>query len=776
MLPALSLFAAVSSIYFTDTLGWFRLHRVIANLAALGALFISMREFDVFGGNSATQLRAIANLLVYLQFVLLYQEKNQRVYWQLAVLSLLQVVVAAALDLQVGLGLVLIIYMFAALSAMSLLYVYSQIEPLQGHRPRARTPLPRNANWTPAALPETVRHCSEIDILRSLLGWRFIQRLVYIGVATWVLAVIAFYSTPRLGNAVWRGNQQGGRRTVGFSQEIRLGQMSEILQSDKAAFRVKFLNSAGTPVRLREAPYIRGTALSYYYFSGNEGRWSQSTARRSRRLETLQYVPNNSSWLETEFTLEPTGSATLFSIVPAYRTSKTSSALRYDILDEQLLRPVQILNPELQAFKYTLATTSIQDGQDQPFRPQSVELNPTERAQLLDFDRIHMKQIAIRAEQILQQAGIARRDDIDKGRFDVLSAAKALEAHYLQPGTYSYTLDTTTIPRRPPEMDPIEHFIVNHRQGHCEYFASALTMMLRSQSIPARVVVGYHGGEFNVIGRYYEVLQRDAHSWVEAYLEPTDVPPHIRKVHAANTPGFWVRLDPTPSSFEGATPDRMLSAVGDAGSYLEAMWSDYVLGLNSRRQRETIYDPVFRRIQAAFAEIGAVARSFVDLTTWRHFLRSFVQWFGIDRPDAGIPWKTLIFVGLLGAALAVLVRIAWRSITKRGYVQRWRQTIFRRTSAQELAANPSVAFYHRFERLLSRRRLRRRNHQTQQEFALQAIKELSLPSQDAARILECIVAMFYRIRFGGRPLDSAQAEAIENALQQVEQTLAQKSA
>jgi hypothetical protein len=136
MLPALSLFAAVTSIYFTDALGWFRLHRVVANLAALGALFISMREFDVFGGNSASQLRAIANLLVYLQFVLLYQEKNQRVYWQLAVLSLLQVVVAAALDLPVGLGLLLLVYMFTALSAMSLLFVYSQVEPLQnGHPP-----------------------------------------------------------------------------------------------------------------------------------------------------------------------------------------------------------------------------------------------------------------------------------------------------------------------------------------------------------------------------------------------------------------------------------------------------------------------------------------------------------------------------------------------------------------------------------------------------------------------------------------------------------------
>jgi hypothetical protein len=65
MLPALSLFAAVTSIYFTDILGWFRLHRVIANLAALGALFVSMREFDIFGGNSASQLRAIANLHSY---------------------------------------------------------------------------------------------------------------------------------------------------------------------------------------------------------------------------------------------------------------------------------------------------------------------------------------------------------------------------------------------------------------------------------------------------------------------------------------------------------------------------------------------------------------------------------------------------------------------------------------------------------------------------------------------------------------------------------------
>src|SRR5205814_9510407 len=94
--------------------------------------------------------------------------------------------------------------------------------------------------------------------------------------------------------------------------------------------------------------------------------------------------------------------------------------------------------------------------------------------------------------------------------------AVALWRHFLAPGQYEYSLNLDISPDE--TIDPIEDFVANSRSGSCEYFASALAMMLRSQDIPARLVRGYKGGTFNTVGRYYLVQERDAHSWVEAWM------------------------------------------------------------------------------------------------------------------------------------------------------------------------------------------------------------------------------------------------------------------
>ena len=86
--------------------------------------------------------------------------------------------------------------------------------------------------------------------------------------------------------------------------------------------------------------------------------------------------------------------------------------------------------------------------------------------------------------------------------------ARAMESHFLEPDLYTYSLDMSLVnAQRQEGVDPIEDFVSNHRTGHCEYFASALTLMLRSQGIPARMVIGYRPSEFNYIGNYYSVRQ-----------------------------------------------------------------------------------------------------------------------------------------------------------------------------------------------------------------------------------------------------------------------------
>ena len=129
-LPLIAILAAGVSIYVTDVRGWIRLNRPIANLAALLAVVFSVSNF--FSVSSEDQLLAVANLLVYLQVVLMFQKKTGRMYWQLLVLNVLQVVVGAALDLDMLFGLLLVVYMFVTLAAMSLLFIQREAERWQG--------------------------------------------------------------------------------------------------------------------------------------------------------------------------------------------------------------------------------------------------------------------------------------------------------------------------------------------------------------------------------------------------------------------------------------------------------------------------------------------------------------------------------------------------------------------------------------------------------------------------------------------------------------------
>lgn len=134
--------------------------------------------------------------------------------------------------------------------------------------------------------------------------------------------------------------------------------------------------------------------------------------------------------------------------------------------------------------------------------------------------------------------------------------AEALERHFLQ--EYEYTLDFVGRGSR----DPLGDFLFRFQAGHCEYFASAMVLMLRSQGIPARLATGFLGAEYNPLEGYYIVRQLNAHAWAEAYL-----------------PGEgWQIFEPTPPA--GRPTGRrswMPGFMSQAWDYLMFRWDRYVV-------------------------------------------------------------------------------------------------------------------------------------------------------------------------------------------------------
>jgi hypothetical protein len=384
--------------------------------------------------------------------------------------------------------------------------------------------------------------------------------------------------------------------------------------------------------------------------------------------------------------------------------------------------------------------------------PDDERLLREEIAANMRIDEARFPRLAARAAEVILADEVQQPSTLDR--------ALALERHFLSPTQYHYSLSLDFVRQR--ELDPIEDFVANHHTGHCEYFASALVMMLRSQGIPARMVIGYKGGDFNTFGGYYQVRQKHAHAWVEALVPSRDVP-EWDMAGAKSASGVWYRLDPTPSSSiaTGAiAEDGPLDRVGEVFDYVELLWRDYVLSLNSAKQKDSIYEPVSNRTLASlptWLESGSV----------RRMARRLAARLGMDldvnisreSSTAVIDWRIGVLV--VGLVIVPIVLVQGLVLLLR-LVRRWRPS-----AASNMARRRQrpPGFYLRLQSLLGRLHLRRTAGQTARELAGAAMRKLQMPPTRAASKLPGeIVEAYYRVRFGGAALDSQEQAAIEHAL------------
>lgn len=791
-LPVIAAIAAVTSVVFTDTLKWrwLRMHRNVGNLIAIVAVIYAMRDFT--RQDSETQLLAIANLLVYLQIVLLHQEKSLRVYWQLAVLSLLQVVVAAALNLGIEFGLLLVLYMFAALTGLLLLFIYRETERFRDGPQATRReqvsmrnlfaqPTQRGRRRPAIAISNAGAHAGD-DPAESMMRWAMVSEVMLMGMVTLGVATLVFFSVPRYKSRAWQGPLAQQQQIVGFAQEVTLGDVGKIQLSDELAMRVSFRDAqTGEPLSLSSDPYFRGAVLSRYVrYEGKAGRWTQGGQPTGQRK--IGPPPSGKDLVVQDILLQPShgrhvqgqpDSRVLFSVSPAYRSEGSPDGILVVPFTHQLTGgDRQSARGE---YRYELATDAIRDGHQAVITPHgSYRLSSQQLRHHTSMPAGNEDPDA--GEQGGDPLANLRRiagEVIARGNFapdNVVARARALEAHFHEPGRYTYSLDDDPL-RRNHDLDPIEDFVLNHRQGHCEYFASALVLMLRSQGIPARMVVGYHGGDFNTVGNFYQVRQLHAHAWAEAYLEPDQVPAYLRADPEENFGGGgWLRLEPTPADITEANPTTamtVLAKIGELVDYANLLWNDYVLGLNSERQQESIYRPLADRLTET-------VRGAFSLEAWQQFFLAGIRWMGWDSAaffsGSWFNWRA----GLVTFAVLLIAVGLWRLLAPHAppLVRWWRRLRGVGTGSPQ-AVKRRVEFYRRLEVILARRGWRRPAHTTPQEFAVQAGQLLAdLPGGASLSSLPArIVAAFYRVRFGGEALDNFEAEAVEQDLSRLEQAL-----
>lgn len=763
--PMLVCFAAVTSVFFTDIVKWFRLNRHIANVAAVIGLAFSVKGYLHFDGKS--NLIAVANLLICLQIILLYQQKNIRTYWYLCILSLLQVVVAAALNLGLVFGLLLAVYVVSAISALVFFFVYRetlQLEKLVQHKsdstdrvdPELKSSYPSSTSQQ--ALPHlksmAYQNCKPDALVRSLIRSKLIGQITMVSLVSMVFSAVFFYCTPRQSSSSWHGAASRHVMTTGISDTMTLPTDGRIYESDVPVMRVTFYEgNRRDPSVMSGNFYFR--ARTFETYMSHSYAWD-SLSFQSRRSHPLEQAASSQEIVRQVIVLEPQGRSILFGVFPAFAVSNTSKSIHYDVYSKSLRYLSYDRRPLHKPYRYVIGTTAFKNGVQSNVITQSISNEGLQDSFLIErqiegltrLDTDRLGKLALMAEEIVHS------EQIQSANHHAI--AKTLENHFLDSGLYSYSLDLGIV-QRDRTIDPIEDFVINHRTGHCEYFAGALTLMLRSQGIPARMISGYKRGEFNSVGKYYQIRQRHSHAWVEAFVaSDNSLQPENGRVH-----GIWLRLDPTPSTGSvGETSENatLWSTVDDTVEYAQILWSDYVVGFDFDRQQGTIISGGL-----IFTPSGEMIRRWKDLAEQmvvfsKNGLGELIRsqwWSWLGR-------LLLVCVVLIGTGIWVFIR--W----KRGSKGPFHSSSHKRTHSVT-----HIEFYDRMVSLLEQIGLQRGFGQTQLEFAVIAEKSLSETAYPSEVVVlpHQIVEAYYQVRFGGSELDNVKKLDVERALDRLHAAL-----
>lgn len=351
-----------------------------------------------------------------------------------------------------------------------------------------------------------------------------------------LVTVFLFFVLPRTTRAALQAWVDPRYHFTGFSNSVTLGQIGEIRMKREPVMHVRLFGDYRPPV-LR----WRGAALTK--FTGRLWTANFKGKRFTPSKEMTQLVDDDQRRrkghrVTFEVQLRPTGSETIFVPgIPEHLQIDTpsfyqnaSASLFSSYLGGRVARYV--------------VSSYMEDPYAPGGSPGSDADDPTQLPGTVD-PRIRSlaKEWAGEGNSVKQKA-------------------LALTQHLRS----SYKYSTQLLDREVP--DPLAHFLFDRGKGHCEYFASALAVMLRSEMIPARVITGFLGGDYNPISGWYVVRASDAHSWVEAYI-----------------PGEgWITLDPTPPADGRTSSFTWIARFNDFFDALETFWQDWVLSYNLEQQ------------------------------------------------------------------------------------------------------------------------------------------------------------------------------------------------
>jgi transglutaminase-like putative cysteine protease len=725
-------------------------------LASIVTIIAFIYIADLVLHSQTTPILIIGQFLVLLQLVKLFEQRANRDYAQLIILSLLLMVAAAINTASLLFGLMFIAYLFLSLYVCLLFHLKVESED-------ARKAI---------ALPEIEPHPNTLRQDQRYLA-RSMRRLTgLIAVVAVAMAINVFLFFPRGTGANLLGPLQfkPSRALTGFSEQVGFEQVARITQNYAKVADVQVWHN-GKPVDGTQPILLRGLTLDFYNGDNTQTRWGRSAYQWLRLLPTREYTadrdveevigeepppaPGEEIWRQ-KVTLQPTGTSVLFAF-PGVATVKTSrrTGIRYSGFDQAL----QVQEPLMQPLEYEVVSrgrlryitypTEVRrrwgwsgQGERSAERPISI-IDPkiAEYARKPEVSGVGEGGVSL-VELRDRALAETRRSGTTDGRYDMPSPydaqiAASIEKHLRT--TFSYTLDLTDTDRVEGQ-DPMVAFLYDFKRGHCEYFAGAMTLMMQSLRIPARLVIGFKCDEYNAIGGYYTVQQNHAHAWVETRVGDT--------LEQAT----WQTFDPTAGREVSST--RVATAwtrVRHFLDYLEHTWANNVIAYD-RGSRDNLVQSLENQLSST-----AVSSS--------QKISEIPEWLKAEN------WaiSSKLITGLIALAVMALIgSIGWF------VYERWR--LWRRAERIGLDALPAdqrlrlvrqLGFYDDLLRLLERRGHVRPRNLTPREFS----DSLSFLPAEVFDAISQLTEIFYRVRYGRHELSTGQRSKLDQTIRRVENVL-----
>jgi transglutaminase-like putative cysteine protease len=655
---------------------------------------LSIAYFVFFAGDylllSRSFLGATVHLALFAVVVRMFSLRRERDHVMLAILAFLMVLAAAVLTVDS-----VFLFFFSCFMLMAVAtFVLMEMR---------RSGRAANIQARHSSDPHEHRHLA-FSLVRVTPA---LMLLILTGAAA------VFFLLPRMSTGYLGAYSFGTDLSTGFSDHVQLGQIGRIQQSNALVMHIQIDGDTVGRYNL----HWRGIALSE--FDGHS--WSNPNTQFVLQREARSFaIPSFGTKISA------TSPVSLSAV-----TRIDQKTIHYRVLMEPIGTKVFFLAPWARTVTgdYRLlagdAGSAVYDLDNQraigryeadseigaPSGPQLRTAGQNYPPQVTD-GYLHMSPLDSRIPQLAAQIVGSASNNYDK-------AAK-LE-NYLRT-RYGYTLQ---LPSAAPK-DPLANFLFERRQGHCEYFASSMAVMLRTLGIPSRVVNGFRSYEFNDLTRNYVVRAKDAHTWVEAYF-----------------PGYgWQTFDPTPAGIGGKAEgwDRAMLYLDAAASF----WREWIISYDSSHQLELG--------QAALSGTrGAWERS----RTWaRQRYDSMLKW--AQRSQQHVENAPGKWAGI-GAGIALLLVLLGNA----GRILRWIQEKQLQAHPEKSPERAASMWYERMAGALARRGVKKAAAQTPQEF-MKKIEDESLRGK-----VERFTQAYESARFGN---SSPDAQRLPELYEEVELT------